>query len=532
MLFVFILVVPLPVLSQTPTPPPPISSYEGFEVVLKPTQGANRKVRVAIGERDFSYTHQTGNLFPCREAEPVLIRKVRERGKDVDVYFESERLGSGQIRFETGSDPVIFKELFWHAFGDRTSAIPASPVVGNLKSYFYHLPTCNHLPPAPDRTDFPSSQDAIAASYRKCPLCYKEFPRVREYLLERQLGFQAAAQARILYPPVLDEAKQRRLQGIGHDVLNQWPHPLKGYDYSFTLIESDIPNALAVPGGGIFMTSAFYDMAESDAELEAVLAHEISHVEKRHGYRQYKSARRAAAWAAVGGAILGGVAAAKTKSVAGADAGAQLAIALGQVATALVLSGHAREYEEEADSYASIYFTARGDEEGESALIQSLRKVKYSDELLGRFEDSASALSSHPGIDERIGALQGSVSGMFPEGTVFQGFNKSGKLVGTLELETQRASKNIAGSGANEYALLATVYSTAELGGPCEVKKLRLQSAGKTITLENKEKTEVHPLESVGALFEGTSRTLDLLPAVESVDLNLCSVERWVRVGS
>ena len=42
-------------------------------------------------------------------------------------------------------------------------------------------------------------------------------------------------------------------------------------------------NAFAVPGGRIFVTTGLAGALETEAALQAVLAHEIAHVESRHG---------------------------------------------------------------------------------------------------------------------------------------------------------------------------------------------------------------------------------------------------------
>ena len=52
--------------------------------------------------------------------------------------------------------------------------------------------------------------------------------------------------------------------------------------YFFAVVESSEINAYAVPGGYIFITTAALDLIQNEAELAAVLAHEIAHVADRH----------------------------------------------------------------------------------------------------------------------------------------------------------------------------------------------------------------------------------------------------------
>lgn len=55
---------------------------------------------------------------------------------------------------------------------------------------------------------------------------------------------------------------------------------------TFEILATDAANALAVPGGNIFVTRGMLDAIESDDELAVVLAHEVGHHTKKHGMRQ------------------------------------------------------------------------------------------------------------------------------------------------------------------------------------------------------------------------------------------------------
>ncbi|MEJ2044138.1 MAG: M48 family metalloprotease [Reinekea sp.] len=53
-------------------------------------------------------------------------------------------------------------------------------------------------------------------------------------------------------------------------------------EFHFWVIESDLVNAYAMPGGYVFVTSAAIDLMHNEAELAGVLSHEIAHVTQRH----------------------------------------------------------------------------------------------------------------------------------------------------------------------------------------------------------------------------------------------------------
>lgn len=55
----------------------------------------------------------------------------------------------------------------------------------------------------------------------------------------------------------------------------------KNFEYEIFL-EYDSPNAYAMPGGVILMTKSLFELANSEAEIVAILAHEIGHIERGH----------------------------------------------------------------------------------------------------------------------------------------------------------------------------------------------------------------------------------------------------------
>ena len=62
----------------------------------------------------------------------------------------------------------------------------------------------------------------------------------------------------------------------------------QGIHYEFHVIESPQINAFALPGGQIFVMRGLLDFVDSEAELAAVLGHEISHVDLRHCIERYQ----------------------------------------------------------------------------------------------------------------------------------------------------------------------------------------------------------------------------------------------------
>ena len=61
------------------------------------------------------------------------------------------------------------------------------------------------------------------------------------------------------------------------------PHP---YRFTFRLVEAPWPNAMALPGGSILVTTGLFATAANSEEVAGVLAHEMAHVTHRHGLRR------------------------------------------------------------------------------------------------------------------------------------------------------------------------------------------------------------------------------------------------------
>lgn len=92
---------------------------------------------------------------------------------------------------------------------------------------------------------------------------------------------------------------------IGMSIARHTEADYPGLPWEFTLLNSSVINAFALPGGKVFITRALVERMENEAELAAVLGHEIGHVTARHANEQI-SKRLIAAGVAVGVAVAAG----------------------------------------------------------------------------------------------------------------------------------------------------------------------------------------------------------------------------------
>lgn len=157
-------------------------------------------------------------------------------------------------------------------------------------------------------------------------------------------------------------------------------------EYKFFVIESDQINAFAAPGGYVYFYTGLIHEMDTEAELAAVMAHEISHVVARHGVKRLQSV--------LGATMLLDLALGEksdeTKAITG-------------VALGVIMSGYSRSQEHEADDFGLIYMTRAGwHPDGMIGMFEKL-KAMHGKERAGFFEMLA---SSHPQTSDRIGSTR------------------------------------------------------------------------------------------------------------------------------
>src|SRR4028119_2003534 len=118
---------------------------------------------------------------------------------------------------------------------------------------------------------------------------------------ERRIGEDAAreieSKAPIVKGPVADwvNAVGQRLVAVSNPE----------FKYSFRVIDSREINAFALPGGYIYVYTGMRKIIQTDDELAAVLAHEITHAEEHHYARQYAKNSKRSTLLGIGGLLLG-----------------------------------------------------------------------------------------------------------------------------------------------------------------------------------------------------------------------------------
>lgn len=97
---------------------------------------------------------------------------------------------------------------------------------------------------------------------------------------EVDFGREVAARILARFPMIKDDKLNRYVGLVGTGLAAEGGRD--DLEYKFAVIDTDIPNAFAAPGGYVFVTRGLISRIGDEAELSAVLAHEIAHISRRH----------------------------------------------------------------------------------------------------------------------------------------------------------------------------------------------------------------------------------------------------------
>ena len=164
--------------------------------------------------------------------------------------------------------------------------------------------------------------------------------------------------------------------------------------YEFTVLNSSVPNAWALPGGKIAINRGLLTELKNEAELAAVLGHEIVHAAARHGAKAQErgTIMQVGLAAAQIGAAIGGVDQnIASLAIQGAGLGAQM-----------VNQKYGRDQELESDEYGMKYMKAAGyDPTGAVTLQETF--VRLSQQGGAKEQNWLEGLfASHPPSQERV----------------------------------------------------------------------------------------------------------------------------------
>ena len=210
---------------------------------------------------------------------------------------------------------------------------------------------------------------------------------------DRAEGARINPQLTAQFGGAYDGPQAAYVRQVGQRIAAQSGLAANAGDYQVTLLNSNINNAFAIPGGYVYVTRQLVALMNDEAELAFVLGHEVAHVAAQHA----KKREQRSSLAGLGAALLGAVTGSSTVANL-AGTGAQL-----------YSLGYSRDQERQADSLGVRYLVRAGYDPMASGDILAELGAQTSLEarLAGRSgAEPAGWLSTHPANAERVARIR------------------------------------------------------------------------------------------------------------------------------
>ncbi|RDC59650.1 Beta-barrel assembly-enhancing protease [Alteripontixanthobacter maritimus] len=214
---------------------------------------------------------------------------------------------------------------------------------------------------------------------------------------EAQQGAEAHPQLLAQFGGAMTGPQANYVESVGKNISVQSGLGNAREDFTVSLVNSSVNNAFAVPGGYVYTTRQLVALMNNEAELAAVLGHEVGHVAARHSQRRQQASQRNSLLGGLG-AILSGV------LLGNSGLGDTLSRGFLQGSQLLTLS-FSRKQELEADTLGIQYLTRAGyDPRAMGTVLSSLAAQNNLDRSLqGRNNATIPEWSStHPNPATRV----------------------------------------------------------------------------------------------------------------------------------
>jgi len=187
--------------------------------------------------------------------------------------------------------------------------------------------------------------EAIRKSTVAVSRSLEDFTPEQEYYIGRSVGAVVISK----YPAYANAQVNQYINTLGQTLAAASDKPEVFGGYHFLVLDSDDINAFATPSGLIFVTKGLIRCCPTEDALAAVLAHEIGHVQLRHGMQSIEKARVTEALTVIateGAKTLGSPEVAQlTQTFSGA---------ISDIAKSMINNGYSRTFEYQADKAAVV----------------------------------------------------------------------------------------------------------------------------------------------------------------------------------
>ena len=196
-----------------------------------------------------------------------------------------------------------------------------------------------------------SQGDSISKSTRAVSKSLEDFTPEQEYYIGRSVG----ATVLVKYQALANTKANSYLNVLGQTLAQASDMPELFGGYHFLVLDSDDINAFATPGGHVFITRGLIRCCRTEDALAAVVAHEIGHIQLRHGMQAIEKARTTEALT---------ILAQEGAKSFGSQQVAQLTQSFGgvisDITNTMIKNGYSRTYEYQADAAAVVILRRTG----------------------------------------------------------------------------------------------------------------------------------------------------------------------------
>ncbi len=213
---------------------------------------------------------------------------------------------------------------------------------------------------------------------------------------EAQQGSEADPQIKAEFGGAMTGPQADYVISVGKNIAVQSGLGNARDDFKVALLNSSVNNAFAIPGGYVYVTRQLVGLMNNEAELAAVLGHEVGHVAARHSARRQQTAQQNALLGVLG-QVLSGV-------LFGNSALGQIGQEISSTVPQLATLRYSRSQELEADQLGIRYLNSAGyDPRAMASLLQSLAlQNSLESQLQGRDARMPEWASTHPDPASRV----------------------------------------------------------------------------------------------------------------------------------
>ena len=239
-------------------------------------------------------------------------------------------------------------------------------------------------------------KDSIVKTSEAVRTTFSEITEQEEYYIGRAVSALILSRYKVLGNTGLTDYVNTCGRAISYS--SDRPETYGGYH--FLILDTDEVNALAAPGGFVFITKGLLKRCKDEEMMASILAHEIGHVSAKHGLASIKKSRLVDAFK-----ILGKEAATRYGSKELAQLTGIFENVLGDIVESLVEKGYDRKYEYEADKLGVKYAVATGyDPNGLARFLKTMTGGPAAGGAKGWFK-------THPSAEDRLGKVDSLIKG-------------------------------------------------------------------------------------------------------------------------